>query len=267
MRSIGDARSRSAHTLRMLEQGNEHHAAIGTKAGPIARRQFRARLHQACRGLLPGALWRYPCAVHGHARGEGAALAEGRSARAGSRPNTACCRAPPASACGARRRPASNRAAPRKSSAWSAARLRAVVDLVALGESQITLDCDVIQADGGTRTAAITGSWVALHDCLKWMEARAMFKTWPLKDHVAAISCGIHGDERGARSRLCGGFNRRHRCKFRDDGFGRHRRNPGHGGGRALLARRACLNCWRWPARASASWWPCRRRRLHDAAR
>ena len=50
--------------------------------------------------------------------------------------------------------------------------LRAVVDLVALGEKQITLDCDVIQADGGTRTAAITGSWIALHDCLKWMEAR-----------------------------------------------------------------------------------------------
>src|SRR5437660_6701247 len=70
--------------------------------------------------------------------------------------------------------------------------LRAVVDLVALGERQITIDCDVIQADGGTRTAAITGSWIALHDCLKWMEARAMFAKWPLKDHVAAISCGIH---------------------------------------------------------------------------
>ena len=71
--------------------------------------------------------------------------------------------------------------------------LRAVVDLTALGEKQITLDCDVIQADGGTRTAAITGSWVALHDCLMWMKARSMFKTWPLKDHVAAISCGLHG--------------------------------------------------------------------------
>ena len=71
--------------------------------------------------------------------------------------------------------------------------LRAVVDLVALGERQITLDCDVLQADGGTRTAAITGSWVALFDCLKWMEQRSMFKSWPLKDHVAAISCGIHG--------------------------------------------------------------------------
>ncbi|MCA0431669.1 MAG: ribonuclease PH [Proteobacteria bacterium] len=71
--------------------------------------------------------------------------------------------------------------------------LRAVVDLKELGERQITLDCDVLQADGGTRTAAITGSWIALHDCLKWMEARQMFARWPLKDHVAAISCGIHG--------------------------------------------------------------------------
>ena len=52
--------------------------------------------------------------------------------------------------------------------------LRAVVDLQALGEQQITVDCDVIQADGGTRTASITGGWVALHDCLRWMEARQM---------------------------------------------------------------------------------------------
>ena len=71
--------------------------------------------------------------------------------------------------------------------------LRAVVDLRALGEKQITLDCDVIQADGGTRTAAITGSFVALQDCINWMMAREMFKQSPIKDHVAAISCGIHG--------------------------------------------------------------------------
>lgn len=70
--------------------------------------------------------------------------------------------------------------------------LRAVVDLPALGERQITVDCDVIQADGGTRTAAITGAWIALHDCLKWMEARSMVKVERvLKDHVAAVSCGI----------------------------------------------------------------------------
>jgi ribonuclease PH len=73
--------------------------------------------------------------------------------------------------------------------------LRAVVDLRALGEKQITLDCDVIQADGGTRTAAITGSFVALQDCINWMMAREMFKVSPIKDHVAAISCGIHGGQ------------------------------------------------------------------------
>jgi ribonuclease PH len=71
--------------------------------------------------------------------------------------------------------------------------LRAVVDMQALGEMQITVDCDVIQADGGTRTASITGGWVALHDCLRWMEARQMVTVSKvLKDHVAAISCGIH---------------------------------------------------------------------------
>lgn len=70
--------------------------------------------------------------------------------------------------------------------------LRAVVDLTALGEKQITLDCDVLQADGGTRTASITGAWIALHDCLAWMKARNMISTMPLRDHVAAISCGIY---------------------------------------------------------------------------
>ncbi len=71
--------------------------------------------------------------------------------------------------------------------------LRAVVDLSALGERQITLDCDVIQADGGTRTAAITGAWVALSDCFAWMTTRDMLRTNPLRDHVAAVSCGICG--------------------------------------------------------------------------
>jgi ribonuclease PH len=69
--------------------------------------------------------------------------------------------------------------------------LRAVVDIQALGERQITVDCDVIQADGGTRTAAITGGWVALHDCLAWMRSRNIILSDPLRDHVAAISCGI----------------------------------------------------------------------------
>jgi ribonuclease PH len=70
--------------------------------------------------------------------------------------------------------------------------LRSVVDLTALGEKQITIDCDVLQADGGTRTAAITGGWVALNDCLAWMKARDMVKGNALRDHVAAISCGVY---------------------------------------------------------------------------
>lgn len=69
--------------------------------------------------------------------------------------------------------------------------LRAITRLEALGERQIVLDCDVLQADGGTRTAAITGAYVALKDCLTWMAARNMLKGDPLSDHLAAVSCGV----------------------------------------------------------------------------
>lgn len=70
--------------------------------------------------------------------------------------------------------------------------LRAVTNLPAMGERQITVDCDVLQADGGTRTASITGAWVALRDCLDWMRSRSIIKDNPLRDHVAAVSCGIY---------------------------------------------------------------------------
>ncbi len=70
--------------------------------------------------------------------------------------------------------------------------MRSVVNMVALGERQITIDCDVIQADGGTRTASITGAWVALYDCIEWMKKREMVKDGVLTDQVAAISCGIY---------------------------------------------------------------------------
>jgi ribonuclease PH len=69
--------------------------------------------------------------------------------------------------------------------------LRAIVDLSALGERQITIDCDVLQADGGTRTAAITGGFVALHQCIQFMKKTGMVTKPAIKDHVAAISCGI----------------------------------------------------------------------------
>ncbi|MBU1213614.1 MAG: ribonuclease PH [Gammaproteobacteria bacterium] len=70
--------------------------------------------------------------------------------------------------------------------------LRAVVDLTKLGERTITLDCDVIQADGGTRTASITGAYVALHDAVSSLMQQGLVKESPLKDSVAAISVGIY---------------------------------------------------------------------------
>jgi ribonuclease PH len=73
--------------------------------------------------------------------------------------------------------------------------LRAGVDMEALGERQISIDCDVIQADGGTRTASITGAFVALKECISWMEARSMITKPVLLDHVAAVSCGIYAGE------------------------------------------------------------------------
>jgi len=73
--------------------------------------------------------------------------------------------------------------------------LRAVVDLVALGERQITLDCDVLQADGGTRCAAITGAWVALADACAGLVAAGKLAANPLRDHVAAVSVGLYDGE------------------------------------------------------------------------
>jgi ribonuclease PH len=72
--------------------------------------------------------------------------------------------------------------------------LRAVVDLEKLGERQITLDCDVIQADGGTRTAAISGAWVALRIAVDKILQAGMLETDPIRQKVAAVSCGIHQD-------------------------------------------------------------------------
>ncbi|WP_108461809.1 ribonuclease PH [Devosia naphthalenivorans] len=70
--------------------------------------------------------------------------------------------------------------------------LRAIVDLQMLGENQITVDCDVLEADGGTRTASITGAYVALAEALRWMDERKLTRGNALRDSVAAVSCGIY---------------------------------------------------------------------------
>lgn len=70
--------------------------------------------------------------------------------------------------------------------------LRAVIDMQALGENQVILDCDVIEADGGTRTASITGAFVALSEAIAWMKERSLLKGDPIRDHVAAVSCGVY---------------------------------------------------------------------------
>ena len=112
--------------------------------------------------------------------------------------------------------------------------LRAVVDLPRLGERQITIDCDVLQADGGTRTASITGAWMALRDCLRWMAQRSI-----LRESSAQRSCRRNILRRrrrrsGDRSRLCRGLERPYRREFRHDWLGRPGRSSGVGGGRAI---------------------------------
>ena len=128
--------------------------------------------------------------------------------------------------------------------------LRAVTDLAALGERQIRIDCDVLQADGGTRTAAVTGSYVALHKALA-----AARRLWPIAG-PAIVGQRRRGlvrrrcRGRGARSRLRRGFAGRNRRQFRLDRPGRHRRDPGDCRGRAV--RRDCYlpRCCAWPAPA-----------------
>ena len=69
--------------------------------------------------------------------------------------------------------------------------LRAVVNLASLGQRTVHIDCDVLQADGGTRTAAITGAFVALHDALSFLKGKNLLQKWPIRDHVAAVSVGV----------------------------------------------------------------------------
>jgi ribonuclease PH len=104
----------------------------------------------------------------------------------------ACCRARRIRAGVGRRRRASSPAVTQEIQRLIGRSLRAVVDLEALGERQVTLDCDVIQADGGTRTAAISGAWVALRIAIDKALQAGEIAADPIREKVAAVSCGIH---------------------------------------------------------------------------
>jgi ribonuclease PH len=140
-----------------------------------------------------------------------------------------------------------------------------VFDLKALGERTILLDCDVLQADGGTRTAAITGAFVAAHDAVSWLLAQGRIAAQsPIRDFVAAVSVGVvEGtpllDLEYTEDSACdtdmnvvmtaaGGF-----VEVQGTAEG------------APFTRAEMDRCWRWPTRASANWWPRRRRRWIEA--
>ena len=115
--------------------------------------------------------------------------------------------------------------------------LRSVIDLAALGERTLQIDCDVIQADGGTRTASITGGFVAAYDAIRWLRERGMIETQPVLDFVAAVSVGVFQGVAAARPRLRRGLDVRDRHERRDDRRRRFRRGAGHRRGQAVHAR------------------------------
>ena len=135
--------------------------------------------------------------------------------------------------------------------------LRAVTDLEALGERQITLDCDVIQADGGTRTAAITGAYVALHVALDGLVARGVIGSLPLTDQVAAVSCGIVGGEAVLDLDYAEDSTADADANFVLTAGRWDRRGPGHGGGRPLQRGAADRHAGRSPAQAPSDCSPC----------
>ena len=121
--------------------------------------------------------------------------------------------------------------------------LRAVVDLAQLGERQILIDCDVIQADGGTRTAAITGAFVALQMAVNKLVAAGMLLHNPIPRSRGGRVCRRGGWRAAVGFGLSRRFGLRQRCEYGAHGFGQHHRNSGHSRGRALQpARIECLD-------------------------
>ncbi len=139
--------------------------------------------------------------------------------------------------------------------------LRAVVDMKALGERQITVDCDVLQADGGTRTASITGAWVALRLATRYLLDEGVITTDPILDQVAAVSCGIFNGTPVLDLDYEEDSNAEADSNFVLTGNGRHRRDPGHRREARLQPGASSTPCSRWPARGRRACAHCSRRR------
>ena len=135
--------------------------------------------------------------------------------------------------------------------------LRSVVEMAKLGERTVWLDCDVIQADGGTRTAAITGAFVALGDAIGSLVKAGTLTGSPIRDCVAAISVGMVGGPAGARPQLRRGLHRRGGHERGDDRGGGLRGGAGHGRADAVLQGAPRRAAGRWPATASPGWSGC----------
>ena len=118
--------------------------------------------------------------------------------------------------------------------------LRAVTDLAKLGERQIRIDCDVLQADGGTRTAAVTGSYVALHQAVQRLVSAGQLAALPLADSVAAVSCGVVAGHAVLDLDYAEDFAGDDRRQFRADRHRRHRRDPGDRRGRPVRRGAIC---------------------------
>ncbi len=169
----------------------------------------RARRRPLRRGLLPRRHRRHARPLHRLRGGGGAGLAEGQRGGVGHRRVR---HAPPRHAAAhLSASAASSAAAPRRSSASSAAACAPASTSSALGERTIRIDCDVLQADGGTRTASITGGAVALHDACAWVTERAALPASPFRQLVAAVSVGVVDGVTLARPRLLRGLPRRRR--------------------------------------------------------
>ena len=212
----------------------------GRKPDQLRAVSFERGVYQTRRRLLPRPLRRYPCAVHRLARREGAALAEGRRQGLGHRRirhAAARHRRAHAPRGGERQAIGPHPGNPAPDRPQPARRGRSG-SCSAKSRSRSTATCSRPMAAPAPRRSPAAGSrcTIASHG---WT-ARGMFKAWPAEGPCRRDLLRHPRRRAGARSRLCRGFERRHRRQFRHDRQGRHRRGPGHGGGRAVLARTAC---------------------------